>query len=66
MSFTHPRSAVTFSTLNLFHLLTLQGKVTAYDFYYSLVHQTDNWMTDPPKVCTLSLGFDFLIQSYLI
>jgi hypothetical protein len=39
---TRPRSAFTFEVLNTFHLLTLQSKVSAYDFYSSLAHKTDN------------------------
>ena len=41
-SLTHPRTAFTFTVLKHFHLLTLQSKTTAYDFYNSLVHETDN------------------------
>jgi len=36
------QSAFTFDVLNTFHLLTLQGKVIAYDFYSALQHKTDN------------------------
>lgn len=37
-----PRSAFTFDVLETFHLLTLQSKVSAYDFYYSIEHKTNN------------------------
>lgn len=37
-----PRSAFTFDVLDTFHLMTLQGKLSAYDFYHSLVRKTDN------------------------
>ena len=37
-----PRSAFTFDVLDTFHLLTLQGKISVYDFYYALVHKSDN------------------------
>ena len=37
-----PRSAFTFDVLDTFHLLTLQGKISAYDFYTALVHKSDN------------------------
>lgn len=47
---TRPRTAVTFECLNLFHLLTLQGKLTGFDFYQTLVRLTDNTNVDPPKV----------------
>lgn len=36
-----PRTAVTLRTLHLFHALTIQGKVNAYDFYNGLVRITD-------------------------
>jgi hypothetical protein len=39
---TRPRSGFTFDVLDTFHLLTLQGKVSAYDFYFALLHKTDN------------------------
>ncbi|KAI0057336.1 hypothetical protein BV25DRAFT_1812584, partial [Artomyces pyxidatus] len=38
---TRPRTVITFSTLRLFHALTLQGKVNGYDFYKGLVRITD-------------------------
>jgi hypothetical protein len=37
-----PKSAFTFDVLDTFHLLTLQGKTLAYDFYYALDHKSDN------------------------
>src|SRR5216684_1755847 len=39
---TRPQSAFTFDVLNTFHLLMLQGKVSAYEFYCALQHKTDN------------------------
>ncbi|KAK7020693.1 hypothetical protein VNI00_017635 [Paramarasmius palmivorus] len=36
-----PRTAFTFRTLSLFHTLTLQGKVSLYDFYHALETVTD-------------------------
>lgn len=36
-----PRTVVTLRTLRLFHALTIQGKVNAYDFYKGLVRITD-------------------------
>jgi hypothetical protein len=53
-SLTLPRTAFTFAVLERFHHLTLQGKTTAYDFYNSLVHETDNTGLKPPPV-SLSL-----------
>lgn len=41
-SMSRPNSAFTFDVLNTFQLLNLQGKISAYDFYQSLMHKTDN------------------------
>src|ERR1700741_3181116 len=38
----YPRNAFTFDLLDTFHLLTLQGKISAYDFYNALHHKSDN------------------------
>jgi hypothetical protein len=45
-----PRTVVTFRTLRLFHALTIQGKVNAYDFYNGLVRVTDGAGLSKPKV----------------
>lgn len=45
-----PATAVSFSCLNEFHLLTTQGKLTGMDYYETLVHLTDNLGIDPPNV----------------
>ncbi|KAF9490853.1 hypothetical protein BDN71DRAFT_1510941 [Pleurotus eryngii] len=37
-----PQAAFTFDVLESFHLLTLQSKIAAYDFYCALEHKTDN------------------------
>ncbi|KAL0572707.1 hypothetical protein V5O48_009258 [Marasmius crinis-equi] len=37
----NPSTVFTFRLLNLFHTLTLQGKITLYDFYRSLEKRTD-------------------------
>ncbi|KAG2056724.1 hypothetical protein BDR06DRAFT_981166 [Suillus hirtellus] len=39
---TDPRTAATFSVLDLFHLLSYESKVSAYEFYHSLARRTDN------------------------
>jgi hypothetical protein len=41
-SLDRPQTAFTFDVLDTFQLLNLQGKISAYDFYYSLDHKTDN------------------------
>jgi hypothetical protein len=45
-----PRTVVTLRTLRLFHALTIQGKVNAYDFYRGLERITD---LNKPKVCVI-------------
>jgi hypothetical protein len=37
-----PKTAFTFQMLDLFCHLSTQGKLTTYDYYYSLLHLTDN------------------------
>ena len=37
-----PTTFFTFQCLEQFHMLTLQGKLTAYDYYLTLVRLTDN------------------------
>ncbi|KAL4259308.1 CxC2-like cysteine cluster KDZ transposase-associated domain-containing protein [Pleurotus pulmonarius] len=37
-----PRTAFTLDLLNTFHLITLQGKLSAYDFYLSIERKTNN------------------------
>jgi hypothetical protein len=47
---TDPRTAATFSILELFHLLSFESKVSAYEFYHSLARRSDNTGTSPIKV----------------
>ncbi|KAG2120428.1 uncharacterized protein F5147DRAFT_741483 [Suillus discolor] len=42
-----PRTAATFAVLQLFHLLSFESKVSAYEFYHSLTQRTDNIGTKP-------------------
>ncbi|KAG1762145.1 hypothetical protein EDD22DRAFT_979916 [Suillus occidentalis] len=42
-----PRTAATFAVLQLFHLLSFESKVSAYEFYHSLTRRTDNVGTKP-------------------
>ncbi|KAF9030912.1 hypothetical protein BJ165DRAFT_1411288 [Panaeolus papilionaceus] len=37
-----PHTAFTFECLDTFHKLTHQAKTTAYDFYHTILHKTDN------------------------
>ncbi|TDL13413.1 hypothetical protein BD410DRAFT_682794, partial [Rickenella mellea] len=44
-----PQTCCTLDCLNLFHLLTLQSKISGYDFYSTLVSLTDNiGISQPP------------------
>jgi hypothetical protein len=52
-SITSPHSAVTFDTLRTFHLLTLQSKISAYDFCRALQYKTDNTAISVVKVLYL-------------
>lgn len=38
----NPQTVFTFAVLDLFHEITLQGKISAHDFYQSLLHVSDN------------------------
>ena len=49
-----PHTAVSFECLELFHMLTLQGKLTGFDFYTTLERLTDNSGVDPPSVSNRS------------
>ncbi|KAH9977013.1 hypothetical protein BGW80DRAFT_1249823 [Lactifluus volemus] len=40
VTMTRPRTAFTFECLDSFHLLTLQGKTTAYDFYHTMIRKS--------------------------
>ena len=41
-SVSRPQTAFTFDALESFHLLTLQGKTSSYDYYATLECKTDN------------------------
>lgn len=47
---TNPRSAATFSALRRFAHMTLESKCSAYEFYNSLAHETNNTGLDPSRV----------------
>lgn len=46
-SVTDPKTAFTFEFLNTFHILTLQGKLTLYDYYTAVTRLTDNMGLGP-------------------
>ncbi|KAF4564770.1 hypothetical protein EYR36_002709 [Pleurotus pulmonarius] len=46
-SFKVPQAAFTFELLETFHGLTLQSKISAYDFYRSVKHKSDNTGMEP-------------------
>ena len=45
-----PRTAATFRVLEDFHLLSLESKLSCYEFYSALSHCSDNTGLNPPKV----------------
>jgi hypothetical protein len=49
-SYKSPATAFTFECLQLFHILTLQGKLTGFNYYTSLERLTNNSDVDPPTV----------------
>jgi len=46
-----PRTAATFQVLEEFRLLSLESKLSCYEFYNALAHHSDNTGLQPPKVC---------------
>jgi len=50
-----PATGFTFDVLDSFHLLTLQSKVSAYDYYLHLKHKSDNTGTREIKVSGISI-----------
>ncbi|KAJ7789959.1 hypothetical protein B0H14DRAFT_3094779 [Mycena olivaceomarginata] len=46
---TNPRSAATFRALRRFAHMTLESKCSAYEFYNSLAHETNNTGLDPSR-----------------
>ena len=51
-----PNTTFTFEVLDTFQLINLQGKLSAYDFYYSLDRKTDNTGTLQIQVCFRELA----------
>ncbi|KAF8210707.1 hypothetical protein K438DRAFT_1752495 [Mycena galopus ATCC 62051] len=49
-----PQTAATFEVLDTFHIMTLQGKVTTYDFYSGLEKLKDNTGMEKMKMSTCS------------
>lgn len=46
-----PRTAATFGVLKAFHLLSLESKASAYEYYNSLTRLTDNTGLMESRVC---------------
>jgi hypothetical protein len=53
-----PQTCVTFRLLELFHVITLTGKLSAHEFYKALEYLTDNTELEIPKV-SLVCGLQF-------
>ncbi|KAG1737598.1 hypothetical protein EDD22DRAFT_852172 [Suillus occidentalis] len=47
MQLTDPRTVATFAVLELFHILSFESKISAYEFYHGLAWQTDNTSITP-------------------
>ena len=47
---TNPKTAATFSLMELFHLLRTQSKISAYEFYQTLAQRTENIAPREPAV----------------
>jgi len=60
-TFNRPKTAFTFRCLDFYHELTLQGKVTIYDFSRTLLRITDNLELDKKSV-----GCDFNIRKFVL
>jgi hypothetical protein len=56
-----PNTAITFDALEFFHLLTLQAKLTFYDFYETLLKRIDNSGLGQHPVSTLAEDESMLI-----
>ena len=59
-----PRTAATFCVLEHFHILSLESKISCYDFYNALSRLSDNTGLNPPKV-RLSPTFPLFVLSRL-
>ncbi|KIJ95660.1 hypothetical protein K443DRAFT_108434, partial [Laccaria amethystina LaAM-08-1] len=56
-----PQTCATFRLLELFHVITLTGKLSAHEFYKALEYLTDNTELEIPKV---SLSFMRMIREF--
>ena len=59
-----PRTCATFALLNQFHLLSLQGKTSAFDFYRSLQYITENHSLEKLPVSNMSAVFVTIFTAY--
>lgn len=50
-----PKTAATFRLLEEFHLLSLESKVSGYEFYYALMRRSDNTGINPIKVSPIPI-----------
>jgi hypothetical protein len=52
-----PQTVFTFECLETFHELTLQGKTSLYDFYYTLIRRSDNAGLSPTIVSPVTIYY---------
>lgn len=59
---TDPQTAATFSVLRLYHLLSFESKVSAYEFYHSLARCSDNTGLMAIRVHKISVYLWFFLK----
>ena len=59
-SFNRPQTAFTWDLLETYHKLTLQGKLNLYDFYFAIMHKSDNQGRSKPVVRGIQLMITLL------
>lgn len=50
-----PRTVATFHVLENFHILSLESKLSCYEYYNALSRHSDNTGLNPPKVCLIAM-----------
>ena len=60
-----PKTVFTFSVLKIFHQLTLQSKVSIYDYYHTILRLTDPYELDKMTVLVYLLNSDKIFMTYL-
>jgi hypothetical protein len=61
-----PRTAFTFSLLEMFQLLTAQSKISAYDYYLSILRRTNNSKHIDVDVCSFCFCFCIVLTQEIL